>query len=123
MFQQAPVDTTAGPKNQGGIKTIPQLIEFNARENPDHPFCLQVEKPNVGDGEPVVLTITNLHFKCSILRTSKWIVQNIREVILAKRYDNREIKKGPPVALLMNSDVGLLFHLFSLMSLGVSVRT
>ncbi len=56
------------------------------------------------------------------MQCSKWLVNTVPELKLPHQSNEVIAPKGPPVALFVESDVGLLFHMLSLMSLGVPVR-
>ena len=101
------------------IRTVPELIEYNAQYNPNHPFCVQATENGATDLS--LLVVTYLQLKQAILRCSAWLVANIVELSLPQKSDGGKVVKGAPVALLMDSDIGLLFHLLSLMGLGVPV--
>ena len=101
-----------------GIRTVPELIEHNAEHNPRHLFCLQARK---GTAEP--LPLSHLQFKQSIIQCSAWLVANIAEVTLPRKIDNGLFAKCPPLALFMESNVGLLIYLYSCISSGIPVST
>ena len=108
-----------------GIQTVPELIEYNARENASHPFCIQSRKSGT-DGSSSdweFITISHLQLKQSILRCSSWLCEGIEGMRLPRKNSttDQEFVKGPPVALFMESDFGLLVHQLSLVSLGVPV--
>jgi len=122
MFQRASFDSSCPPEN-GQIRTIPELIEYNARVNPNHPFCLQAQKSTDLFAKKLeLLTITHLQLKNAILRCSEWFKESIEGLELPKISSGGKITKGRPVALFIGSDVGMLFHLFALMGLGVPVQ-
>jgi hypothetical protein len=122
MFQRAEIDSKCRSPAKGSIRTIPKLIEFNARNNPDYLFCQQAQKPAENLDSPFeLLDITYHQLKCAILRCEDWLVENINGLQLPHINDQGGVTKGSPVALLMGSDVGLLFHMFALLGLGVPV--
>jgi acyl-CoA synthetase (AMP-forming)/AMP-acid ligase II len=106
-FKRPPVTLHPASSDQP-IRTIPELIDYNATHNPDVSFCVQAVK----DAAPVQITFGQLRDaisrRCTQLRV------------------DLQLKPGPkksaPVALVMDSDVVLLVHLFALMGLGVPVR-
>jgi acyl-CoA synthetase (AMP-forming)/AMP-acid ligase II len=103
------------------IQTIPQLIEHNATHNPHYPFCIQAQK-QTQHAPPQLLSVSHLELKRAIVQCQAWLVQTLVDLKLPSSSNHGMVCKGPPVALYVESDVGLLIHLFSLMSLGVPVR-
>lgn len=98
---------------------MPELIEYNAQYNPNHPFCVQAAEKGATD--LTLLIVTHLQLKQAILRCSAWLVANIVELRLPQKSYGGKVVKGAPIALLTDSDISLLFHLLSLMGLGVPV--
>ena len=115
LFHPANISLHVEDPDEREIKTIPQLIEFNARRNPDHIFCIQAR--NQQDRIPV----SHLQLKQAVLKCSGWLIANVEKLTLPYADTDGNICRGPPVALAMNSDIGLLVHLLSLLSLGVPV--
>lgn len=101
------------------VRTIPELIEYNAKVNPDALYCVQALKPqDEGTGRAAQVTMRQLRdaiWQCSgDLR--EWAV-GIDDS--SSSNEGQTHVKPDPVALLLDSDIGLLIHLFSLLSLGV----
>lgn len=113
-------DPSSAPSSDISIKTACDLIDFNADRNPDHLFCLQAEKSPNGSKNPSFLRITYRSFRDMVLRCQQWIEEHIREIHLPILIDGKTVKSRP-VALLLDSDIGLLVHLFALMGMGVPV--
>lgn len=65
--------------------------------------------------------VTHLQLAQAVGKCSEWLVQNVGELRRPWRDESGASRKGPPIALLMESDVGILFHLFAFMTLGVPV--
>lgn len=107
-------------QDETSIQTIPELIEHNAAHNPHHLFCIQTQK-RIQSARPELLSISYLQLKRAILYCQAWLLHNITELKLPVIVNGGTVSKGSPVALMVESDVGLLIHLFSLMSLGVPV--
>lgn len=108
-FVRAKVDFFSPEKKPDHIRSLPELIDFNAIHNPDHIFCIQAQPDNS------FVRVTCRQFKEAIDRCAWWMVENK----VAQNGDN----KRTPVALLMESDLGLLIHQFALLSLGIPVRS
>ncbi|KAJ0165996.1 L-2-aminoadipate reductase, partial [Colletotrichum tanaceti] len=91
------------------------LIDFNAAHNPSHPFCVQAKAAGPFD------TVTHAEFKVAVSRCAAWLKENLP---LTSAGDNKSDsaasnKTMAPVALFMESGVGLVMHEFALMSIGV----
>ena len=106
-FERPPVTLLPASAEQP-IRTIPELIDYNATHNPDLLFCVQAVK----DAVPVQITFGQLRDaisrRCARLRVELQLIPGP--------------KKSAPVALVMDSDFELLVHLFALMGMGVPVR-
>ncbi|KXX82807.1 L-aminoadipate-semialdehyde dehydrogenase large subunit [Madurella mycetomatis] len=106
-----PTTNYASPqKLEGFLHSLPELVDFNAANNAAHPFCIQA-KPT-----PPFDTITHGEFKVAVSRCAAWLKENLP---LGPALMPTSLTKMAPVALLMESDFGLVVHEFALMSLGV----
>ena len=120
-FKRPYVNLYPSANDSGHIRSIPELVDFNAEHNPDHVFCVQARKQ--ADKTSIsLLSITNSQLKETISHCATWLKNNLRELQLPFSNENGDVAKGPPVALFMESDIGLLVHEIALMSLGVPVR-
>lgn len=115
-FETPGIDLQAPDKDCDAIRTIPELIDFNAKHNPDLLFCEQATKASQN-----AIAITHLQLWHAILRCSTRLIAEIAELKCPSENDEGGFAKSQPVALFLESDVGLLIHLFALMSLGVPV--
>ena len=102
------------------IRTVPELLQFNALNNPDHLFCIQARKA-AEDQTPVFLDVTFAQLKDAVLRCSTWLTTNLVGLSPPCKDHTNNTVKCPPVALLVDSNVGLLLHEYGLMYLGVPV--
>ena len=109
-------------QDKTSIQAVPELIEYNATHNPHYTFCIQAQKQDQ-DARPRLLSISHLQLKLAISRCQAWLVKTVLELKLPSSNNEGTVSKGPPVAIYVESDVGLLIHLFSLMSLGVPVSS
>jgi acyl-CoA synthetase (AMP-forming)/AMP-acid ligase II len=123
-FIPAKIDTRLPTDQRDNIRSLPELIEHNARHNPNHIFCVQARKKSSTElARPGLLEVTHLQLKTAIIQCSRWLVAHVGELRRPhKDGDSDKIIRGPPIALFMESDIGILIHLFSLLSLGVPVR-
>ncbi|KAF7507856.1 hypothetical protein GJ744_010020 [Endocarpon pusillum] len=120
-FRTPRIDLQATDKDCDAIRTVPELIDFNAKHNPDQLFCLQATKAGQDVIHATTIAITHLQLWHAISRCSTRLIAEIAELKLPFENSDGGFTKSQPVALYLESDVGLLIHLFSLMSLGVPV--
>lgn len=110
------------------IQSLPELIDFNAKANSSHVFCIQAHRQkqtSADSARPASLSsirITNADLKTAILACQTWLIDNVKALQLPViDVENGTVRKGAPVALLMDSDVGLWIHKMALIGLGVPV--
>jgi hypothetical protein len=114
-------DTTSPPSPKTEIKSVLDLIEFNRKENPSYHFCTQAEGDDLSDVS--LLRITFRLFFEMVSNCQRWIEENVAEAKQPVLDQSGDMKKAPTVSLLLDSDVGVLIHLFALMGLGIPVRS
>ncbi|KAL2844373.1 hypothetical protein BJY01DRAFT_263997 [Aspergillus pseudoustus] len=114
--------------DDGDARSLPELIDFHARVNPRHRFCVQAQK---NDQETPLLDVTYEQLRDAILRCQSWLCENVAEIQIqveeteerqhgSRTTDkDRENDSRPVVGLLMDSDLTLVIYLFALMGLGV----
>ena len=108
-------NTTA---QDSSIRTLPELLEYNAEHNPANLFCQQARRSN----ESLQLfTVTHSQLRDAVSRCQQWLRETVNELELPHTGEDGRFIKGPPVALFMESDVGLWVHLLALLGLGVPV--
>lgn len=117
-FKPADIDLKQ-PSTSDSIRTIPELIEYNAKVNPDALYCIQALKPQ-DEQTTKASRVSMRQLRNAIWRCS----DNLRGGLigfddLSASKEGQTPIKPEPVALLLDSDMGLLVHLFSLLSLGV----
>ncbi|PVI03043.1 acetyl-CoA synthetase-like protein [Periconia macrospinosa] len=116
-FNTPVFDASLAPPPDATIKTAYHLVNFNARKNAYHEFCLQAEKLP-GSDQISLVSITHSDFERAIVACQSWILGNIAST----RYsggDGTSLNK--PVALLIESDVSILIYMWALFGLGVPV--
>ena len=118
-FQRAKIDLQPPTAGSNDIRTIPELVEYNAKHNPDHLFCSQAKR-TARDQPLEFISITHSQLKQAIRKLSAWIAQNVPQAVFQNSADGQKTK-GKPVALFMESDAGLVLHLLSFLSIGVPV--
>ena len=118
-FQRPNISFTNG--NKQDVHSIPELIDFNAKFNAKHTFCIQAEKALLEDS-PSFTLISYAKLKHTIWRCAEWLKSCVQELVLPElTEDGAGSRKGPPIGLLLDSDINLLVHMYTLMSLGVPV--
>lgn len=111
-FVKAKVDFFSSERKENYVHSLPELIDFNAVHNPDHLFCVQARS-----NEPPI-NVTNAQFKLAVDQCAQWIATNVKLPTAATK---NGLAERPPVALLMESDFGLIVHQFALVSMGIPV--
>lgn len=120
-FNRAPINIKTSNHEDRNILTVPELIEYNAIHNPNHPFCVQVRKQSQS-GSLDFFTISHLQLKQAILQCQEWLRTTVAELSSPVIGEDGTITKGSPVALFVESDIGFLIYKLSLIGLGVPVR-
>ncbi|PWY76504.1 NRPS-like enzyme [Aspergillus sclerotioniger CBS 115572] len=120
-FQRPPVNLyPADGEEEHSIRSLPEIIEFNAQANPDHLFCIQATKE--ADGGSGVCRVSNHQLRNAVANCERWLQENVTALQLpALATDDGQVQKGRPVALLMDSGLGLFLHQMALIGLGVPV--
>jgi len=101
-----------GDDRDDGIDTLPDLVEFVAKHNPDHIFGQQLR---ANDPNPCFVTFSEL--ATAIERVSAWLVN----VGATTGRTKREVTV-PPVALLLGSDITLFMYICALLRIGTPVN-
>jgi acyl-CoA synthetase (AMP-forming)/AMP-acid ligase II len=104
------------------ITSLPDLVAFNARQNPDHVFCIQAQSSRKveesDNAEPAYqgVQITFSQLGRAIHSCANWLSTTI-----TTNQNSEKPEDIPPVALYQESDVGLFIHLVALQSLNIPV--
>ncbi|KAI1367018.1 hypothetical protein F5Y08DRAFT_350351 [Xylaria arbuscula] len=107
------------PTAQDSLRTLPQLVQYHAENNPNYLFCLQAEKRHVTEEPSRIQEITYSTLQQAILHCQLWLNSQVARAQVGTQ--SGHYTKPAPVALLMESDFGLAVYLLSLMGLGVPV--
>lgn len=113
-FQRASLDLHT---SSCAIRTVPELIEYNASQNPNYLFSIQTKNLGESDSQEF-LTISHLQLEQAILRCSSWLLTTVGELKLPFKVADGSVVKCSPIALLAESDFRLLLEMLSLVSLG-----
>jgi hypothetical protein len=121
-FKLPNFDVSSPPTKHTRLKTVAQLLDFNAENNPNYLFCVQAERPLDGVKGPPLLRLTHKSFQAMTLNCQIWTQEHVKELQVPMKDEEGTILKGAPIALILDSDVGLLAYFFALAGLGVPVR-
>jgi len=104
--------------SEDGINSLSDLVDYHVKRNPDYPFCVQATRKLGEDGYSLA-SITYRILGGAVSRCVSWIEMHVA----TNPVDTASVGEGggtrPPVALLMDSDLGLAVHILSLMAMGV----
>ena len=103
------------------ISCLPDLILHNALANPDHIFAVQTFQDSAGALiEPTAVSFLQLAH--AVERCCNWILHNLPCVRSAYIDEHGCLNKSDPVAIFVESDLGLFIYLAALLTLQVPVR-
>ncbi len=102
------------------IRTLPELVDFHIENNPRHLFCLQAEKEDSESGKEFI-PVSYERLQRAILRCQAWLEGNAPGIHPPIVGNGAITKKCAPVAILMESHVGLAVYVLALMGMGVPV--
>ncbi|KIK56246.1 hypothetical protein GYMLUDRAFT_76195 [Collybiopsis luxurians FD-317 M1] len=101
------------PGNSQDINGLPELIQFNAKYNPDHVFCLQAQ---AGEGSLPFSRITFSQLEQAMERCCSWLV------FCHVTNGRREGEAYPnPVGILLGSDITIFIYIAALLRIGTPV--
>ncbi|CAG7993912.1 unnamed protein product [Penicillium salamii] len=104
-----------GTKGDDSIRTLPDLIDFHGKHNPQDLFCLQ------GTKELDFVPVSYKRLQCAIVRCQDVLRRENPGLHPPKLDAEGRVKKCSPVALLMESHVGLAIYVLACMGMGVPV--
>ena len=104
------------PRWTSKIRSLLDLVDFNAFHNPDLLFGLQESKTSAD-----LRSITYKELAQAVSRCIGWLNDQNLNHISNKLNRQESPPKPPPVALLMNSDVNIFIYVLALMRLGIPV--
>lgn len=113
MFSPLPPknDQTA---NEHHPNSLPELIRYNAVHNPDHLFCMQGE---IADQNPCLITFKEL--EAAVTACSAWIEGKVGSA--TSNGEKSELRTRHPVALYVESDVGLFVLIAAMLASDIPV--
>ncbi|KZV64745.1 acetyl-CoA synthetase-like protein [Peniophora sp. CONT] len=111
-FVRAHINLGFGLDTQEGVNSLPELVEFNAKHNPDHLFGVQLGSCQTSSGR----RITFAELSLAVERTAGWLVRSGVTTGRSSRTD-----EVAPVAILLGSDVGIFIYILALLRIGTPV--
>lgn len=104
------------------IRCLPDLILHNALHNPDHLFCIHTTQSPEGSQAPFEFTgVTFAELARAVEGCCAWILANVPGAHAAEVDEDGSIRKSRPLALFMESDLGLFIHLVASLTLNIPV--
>lgn len=126
-FKRAHIDLRhTQAENLTGVQSLPDLIHFNAQNNPGHSFCLQAEPNRASETDDDSASskrprynIRNISMR-DLDQALRSCISSLNQLLSLPEYgaDN----EVAPVALYMESNVGLFIHLAALLEMRIPVR-
>ena len=98
--------------SDGAISSLPDLLEFNAANNPDHIFGVQ--NASGQDVSPYEITFSQL--QAAVEYTSFWLV---RTGCTNGRTQRQEFVR--PVGIMLGSDISIFIYMVALLRIGTPV--
>ena len=129
-FQRPPFQLLPIPSDHPGsasrepipLRSLPDLVYFDAIHNPHHVFCLQSSQA-AGTTDGIGFTSITYHqLATAVELCCSWLLKTIPSAHAAELKGGRVVKKASPVALFLESDVGLFIHIIALLTLNIPVR-
>jgi hypothetical protein len=120
-----PEPSPHGQEDEDTISSLPDLIRFNAKHNPDHLFCVQAGSENASQAQPdgavrhySTRDITFKSLEGAVASCARWIISNVALL----EPDNSTVPCRKPIALFLESDIGLFLHLAALLTIDIPVK-
>lgn len=103
-----------GEDHLSGVQSLPELIEFNGKNNPNHLFSLQ--NRNGKDAYPCEITFSQLQSAVEIAST--WLDKSDCTT-------GRTRREQPvlPVGILLGSDISIFIYMAALLRMGTPVSS
>ncbi|EPS34779.1 hypothetical protein PDE_09743 [Penicillium oxalicum 114-2] len=98
-----------------GIRTLPDLVDFHAKHNPQHIFCIQTRQ----DHDSISVSFKKL--QRAIVRCQARLRRDHSDLHPPAIDAEGHVAKCAPVAILMESHVGLAIYVLVCMGMGVPV--
>ncbi|RYP25007.1 hypothetical protein DL765_000235 [Monosporascus sp. GIB2] len=108
-----PPKVSLDPTTGSGIRTLPELVDFHGETNPQHLFCLQAERDNR------FVPVSYDRLQHAIVRCQAWFEEQAIGLHPPLGGPDGHVKKCAPVAILMESHVGLAIYVLACMGKGI----
>ena len=123
VFQLLPIPPDSDSESQRSLlRSLPDLVHFNAIHNPRHLFCLQGSNSRNAPDKDDFIPMTYSQLGFAVENCCIWILQVIHNAHPATLKDGVSVQKAPPIALFLESDVGLFIYMIALLTLNIPVR-
>ena len=124
-FQLLPIPPDPGAHSQPPLvlRSLPDLVSFNAIKNAHHIFCLQSSRSHSTAEKFQFTPITYQQLGYAVGSCCEWLLQKIPCAHPAVLTDDFSVRKAPPVALFLESDVGLFIYMIALLTLNIPVTS
>ena len=110
-----PPKVSLDPTTGSGIRTLPAVVDFHGENNPQHLFCLQVERDNR------FVPVSYERLQHAIIRCQAWLHEQAIGLHPPIVDTDGRVKKCAPVAILMESHVGLAIYVLACIGKGIPV--
>lgn len=119
-FQLLPIpsDADVNSRDPSLIRSLPDLVLFDALHNPHHLFCLQTSQAS---GKIGLIPITYHQLAVAVENCCLWLLKTIPDAHAAKFDGGDHVQKASPVALFLESDVNLFIYITALLALNIPV--
>ncbi|KFA80971.1 hypothetical protein S40288_00833 [Stachybotrys chartarum IBT 40288] len=117
VFSALPPKETAHDEPED-ISSLYDLIRFNAHTNPNHIFCIQAQavKDAASDRPFDAVYITYRQLEDAVHRCADWLGRNLEST-----EQNNDSGRSAPIAIYLESDIGLFIHLVAIQVLDLPV--
>jgi hypothetical protein len=122
-FRRATFELFDGQRtsNPESIRSLPDLIRFNALNNPEKLFAVQAKQSSASGKDSDFVEVKFRDLAESVEQCCSWILENIQGAHVAHVDDNGKVEKSKPIALLLESDLTLFIYLAALLTLNIPV--
>lgn len=121
IFERARFDLLLDqrPATADTIRSLPDLIHFNAIHNPNTLFCIQLKQLAENETEEIRVTFSEL--ATAVEQCCVWILSTVKAVRPANLTSDGSVQKSPPVALFLESGVTLFVYMMALLTMNIPV--
>lgn len=123
-FRLLPIPSHTDPTCQKPLplRSLPDLVLYDAIHNPHHVFCFQSRQAPGPHGQLHSTPITYHQLAVAVENCCAWLLKTIPDAHSAELDAEHVVRKASPVALFLESDVGLFIYITALLTLNIPVR-